>query len=725
MAERTPASRLKLGSRIVVAIAFAGALIRYLIVIGVCETGWETVTSHVHHGTFGWFANGVPLEERLPSQQARFWLPTLERITKANPDSAELHMAAAMILAQFSDRCYQRNFVSKNKETGRNEYDHEAFDRAKFEYRERCRPRCMDYANKAAELEPDAGHWWQIRAILAVRSSWFDQAPAVKNWQSILAESEAHDPGNALYDYLAANQLWQQSTNYEYRDDEPVLEITDGELYRQNLESLKRGMKKPLRLPYRVAGDGVESIFGRTGISAGAREAWTSSTQWYSSAWSLVYSFANSERYRAEMLLKNERPQEAVDAHWRSIRIHEQGIRNVDSQEMASILGKYRIAWRLGEILKIKQLNPNVSLSGDASVTRTTIKKKIRSLCLDYHLRNKAVQEFHVQPDIYAIRDLVEFITTSVATRAIFVLLVCCACVAFLGFFITPNVTRSCKDASSVLIILVGAMCIGLSFFAVGLAPSEIIRRETQGWFLVIVISATVLLVAVWLGYRLLKKFRKSTAADEGSKYSRNQAIARAMLWSLVVIVPLCIMTPAYVAQRYARYGSLFDYEMQAWVHSLHVPEIQPKKSDFEVERHRLPPIRSLGGAMIQWILYRGIYVGLVGAITVLLTWQTIRILRNRTIADWRSRVGLMLRNLRLTTFVLAISLLVVYLLIAPSGVLRIDHERRERFFVVCRPAEQIDREKALIAEYRANQVIMQEIKQKADEFLEQNYSFD
>jgi hypothetical protein len=219
-------------------------------VAGRTETGVQSIGGHWRDATWGWVAGTrVPIANQDPADQAEFWLREAEFVLAAHPDDAELAIGAALVLDTPGPNYAVRYIHEVASVPGRGPfpmYDEAGLKRAEDEFENRCRERCLALAAQGTQCEPDNVAWWRVRALLLQRDSLhsYDRQPRDSNWQEVLEEAARHDPDNALYDYLAANLYWDESSTWEFIGIEPHLVITDQEKFEQGTRSFERGQAK-------------------------------------------------------------------------------------------------------------------------------------------------------------------------------------------------------------------------------------------------------------------------------------------------------------------------------------------------------------------------------------------------------------------------------------------------------------------------------------------------
>lgn len=155
-----------------------------------------------------------PLAEQDPVDQARFWLHELKRL----PATADALAGAAWMLDAPQPGYLQRYIVMGNPIPGLPSFptgglDHAAIERALGEFEERCDGPCVARITEATDLEPEDPDLWRARALLLWGNPTFSSRTTARrqDWAAILETCAAHDPDNALYDYLAALAHWSES----------------------------------------------------------------------------------------------------------------------------------------------------------------------------------------------------------------------------------------------------------------------------------------------------------------------------------------------------------------------------------------------------------------------------------------------------------------------------------------------------------------------------------
>ena len=197
-----------------------------------------------------------PLHNQDPVKQAAFWLRQLDDVSTI--DDPQLAHGAAWILDE-----PQRGFISRHIHQRENVFsfpglplgasldlDWETIAAQREEFEVRCRQSCLEEIRRAVRLDPNNVELRRSRALLlfALRPSGLALVPREENWLAVLDECSAADPDNALYDYLAAQQHWTSSAEYEYRRkarDGWDLHVNDADEFEQGNVRFAAGLAKP------------------------------------------------------------------------------------------------------------------------------------------------------------------------------------------------------------------------------------------------------------------------------------------------------------------------------------------------------------------------------------------------------------------------------------------------------------------------------------------------
>ena len=184
-----------------------------------------------------------------PGKQLDFWSKSIDRILAENPSDAELHAAAAVLL---EEPCIHLWSAEIAKEVAALDSSAWGFGKGVFArikeasatYDEQASKRVCELLARSTEIEPNNTDWWRLRCILLWPRFGKIQEPRDEDWRQILEEARKHDPGNALYDLLEANQLSNDSIDFDEKGDFYVRDA-DCLLYTSPSPRDQRGSRMP------------------------------------------------------------------------------------------------------------------------------------------------------------------------------------------------------------------------------------------------------------------------------------------------------------------------------------------------------------------------------------------------------------------------------------------------------------------------------------------------
>ncbi len=195
------------------------------------------------------------LRESEPEVQARFWLKQVAAVENIDKD-AKLAMGAAWILDAPHTGFVQRYLQRKKSPSFIDlplgfqlELDEQAIHKAQEKFEILCRDECLKHIETATLLDSGNVEAWRSHAMLLFQYNlWgFELQPRQKEWLSVLEQCAKHDPGNALYDYLAALQFWSSSAKYDFDAelDGYTLTISNHKNFERGNARFKAGLSKP------------------------------------------------------------------------------------------------------------------------------------------------------------------------------------------------------------------------------------------------------------------------------------------------------------------------------------------------------------------------------------------------------------------------------------------------------------------------------------------------
>lgn len=219
------------------------------------DVGWEMVGHNWGRTLAGLAGVDRPaLSEQEPEDQARFWLKEVERLDAEN---APPNVAAggAWVLdapaTEFLKRHYRENKTTRGFPGlplgARVELDYAAVNRAADRFEDLCHGHRIRLIEHATQLDAANVDMWRTRALLLFRHEFLGLgfSPCQHDWRSVLDECAAHDPENALYDYLAALAEWTSAADHRWAPAGYTLEVRDPEGYERGNRRFAAGLGKP------------------------------------------------------------------------------------------------------------------------------------------------------------------------------------------------------------------------------------------------------------------------------------------------------------------------------------------------------------------------------------------------------------------------------------------------------------------------------------------------
>ncbi|WP_417388154.1 hypothetical protein [Gimesia sp.] len=219
--------------------------LRLVYVVSNSPAGWRSLWDDWEDQALCLLDRTTSIGEEMPPIQAQFWLDQISRIPATQTDP-QVALGAAWMLTDPQYEFLTRKIASKRDLQELSEGYDDRFHQSQAEYRSICRAVCLEQAAIATRLDPENVEFWRQRALLlfATRKD-SERKPYPEDWLQVLEAAAAHDPENALYDYLAALQFYQQSAETDWdEEDQLTLIITDPQIYAQAEQRLQAGLKK-------------------------------------------------------------------------------------------------------------------------------------------------------------------------------------------------------------------------------------------------------------------------------------------------------------------------------------------------------------------------------------------------------------------------------------------------------------------------------------------------
>jgi hypothetical protein len=661
------------------ALVLAALAARLAWIASHTETGWETVTGDWRAALVDQFLGyHLPKAQGDSVDQDQFWLPEIERVLAREPRTPELMLGAIAILGtgHAVSRIPSPDLaaVPDLEVDGKSNERHTSTDR-QHSWQQVSTLR-LKLAAEAAALFPTAPPVWQTLAIISSAFHGADwEIPNAPDWRTVLDNCRSHDPGNALYDYLAAERLLAEARSFMNAADpaansgvpqtaeerirlrEKIAELLDGAL-----ECVNRAMASS-RIETPASTAAIVAFVQRTSLSNSERRHYLQAM--YDSRLSLPLATSSALNRLAEEL-----EADGNGAHSDRLRRLARQLLLIDLElpvPAQSRLQVYRVrASNAREWLDYLTLRIGPARSDtDKAVEQEeidlakagAIELQIQSqLCLDALIRGSR------QNPAPAPKTWVGFAAWEAAQLS--VLLFAAAAVSYLLSRWLIRIPPSREFASAARLGVVRQLIAWLAAFAgtialLGLAPAEIISKDAQGWlalamFLLMMLCLPIV-VAAWSGGRFSLRTLMGMVLVYGTIFGA------LLLWNSIRAdralekLPPDISIPAHGA------GQLTGERLER-----------------DLARQSLPA-SMLCWPALQWILYHGPQWTIATALAVIALWSVIRATRElkRTQPDVqglarRSSVAAaaLLSVARAATAAAAVALS-VYLALAPS---RIEH---------------------------------------------------
>ncbi|MFT5526620.1 MAG: hypothetical protein ACI9G1_000928 [Pirellulaceae bacterium] len=694
------------------AVALCVLLTRFAIIASSNEIGWETVAAH-------WIAmplssvgmQATPLAEREPSEQASFWLAETDRVVDRYPDSPELFMGAAWMLDSPNPGFFKNHVrQSKRPQLGPS-YNRESIDQANAKFHDRCREHCVALAAKATKLDPSSVELWRFRALLLFESDafWGLSAvdPRVENWLEILDQCSSHDKGNALYDYLAALTLWNQSGSYKYsrEHDQRVLKINDEAGFALGTERYQEALKKKY-LAIGERGYPVISKFlshcrlskNQQSSAALSRRVTVRHSIFFAHLWRWQKVRADSARHNGDVELELELRSEILP-------FFDQAIITDETSALTVLTSWYRLRTSTyRQIQKSLKDHPEYAAKINLSSIRAREKElQIESATIVAAL-TKLRDERYPPPVQSATATAIS--TASGSSTAMLTIIGGFTLAFATVLWRLPEEDIGLGQIRHSIVWILGC---GGSFVILGMAPAEMISREIQTYSVIIatcLIALVVVATAIWYVPEFLRKRRCRFKLK--TLFATMTAVAVfAVLWPLVVDRAMRITT------------SLPELWVQAkgW-----------NNMDADVLRKAMRiEAGTLVWAAIQWLAYAGQFVGLSISLALGGCWLMISAARKSQtnfFIYWtrnvRARWSQLFKSVGQSAMIASICCLAIYLFTAPHAIreseLQFQHNMR-----YCRnPAAHYEEIRATQAKIKTSKQAMSKIRERIQ--VELNY---
>ncbi len=571
--------------------------------------------------------------------QAQFWLAAVQ----STPDvatNAELSAGAAWVLdtPQWSYRTFERYANQPQPELDR--------IRQQATFESLCRTACLKWIANARGLHPRNVEWARAQALLLFVPHELHPAPRTDNWREILAQCAHNDPGNALYKYLEASELWRSSAEYKAGSilgEWPLL-VHDDDLWKQGIAAFEAGQQQPF-LSFGTHGNQVARRFAeQTSLSRfeALEVAFRRSTD--ARAVTTLYGLMRWQYVRGDAAL-HEPDLGAVRSAYQSLeRINEQVAAgdNFPSVHGTGLMLRYLA---LGRLNSLQQQHPGVLAEGEVDSIAAQAKAAEQQVnALQQHPASHALSDPKLAASTLALSlalvTVMEFVLVLLAVAGIAAILA-----RLLG---KPE--QHDRKFGALHHLACWILAIALTVLVLGVLPTRLLEENTQQWIIrglltVVLLAASIILLAgirCWID---------------------------TSVW-LMCLPLLTVLIPALIA--------LFGNEMFG------VRLAMPWRSNLETEWMETFPdaVRNLGfqghpeqwlRAANQWRAWQGVLVTVtvVAACTLLwFTFQQVRttagglreIARHRLRGHWQTYVHIIVKSFLAAAAVA----LAAYFIVAP-----------------------------------------------------------
>ncbi|MBN2579472.1 MAG: hypothetical protein JXB10_10810 [Pirellulales bacterium] len=690
------------GFRAGTVLLLIGLGVRLLWLAAETETGLETLRTQWRDATVGWFVgNYQPVPQRDPPAQADFWLPKVNRVLEAHPQDARLAMGAALVLDTPSFGFISRYLKYDSRIPGIVDFPgYKEIGPLVEVFEKRCKPRCLEIAARAVELEPQNRAWQRLRALLLLYDVPYcsDDTPRDSRWLDILEKSARHDPDNALYDYLAAYFYWMDSSKWDFSGKQDRLVIHDVDKFSKGIERFEHGQAKK----YLSVGDA-----GFSAVLEFLRHTRIPLTDQYA-----IVNSRGIHLHRSTLLHRLWR--------WQMLRAAEKAIAG---DVPAALALERQNLWMIAQFTARDRASATDAIATASKVATASTMKNLADAHQDLldeseqreitELQKTAMLEKKVIEQ--AARDLARirpqpssglFSTASPSTWAellaigllpsLVILLLSMGVVTYL-------LARRFADSKTPAVGPIGqivAWLLAVLFTAalLGLAPAEMISREVQAWVFTLSLFALPIAVVAGIGWLWLRRRQ--------FQYS---------LLALMVVTVIFALFSSLIAAVYHA-GGFSDLPI-----NVAMPLRGWKGIDPELLHNALTPNgETWVWAVYQWYAYAGPYVTvLLWAVLVPMffswKWRKRRRQAAGAIPTFRQRIGGYCHSLARPAFGAALLLLGVYLLLTPHYLLQVEKDFQQKITFARDPEAYWKQVEALVEKIRADKKKMEQFRKDVE----------
>lgn len=307
------------------------------------------------------------LGEKDPQEQAEFWLKQVSQVEKVDLD-AETALGAAWMLDTPQLDFYRYHI--KRKEGFNHsifplswglELDRDAIKSLTEKFELLCRDECLEKVETAVRLDSDNVELWRAYALLLFqqKSPNLNLVPRRADWRAILDDCAKHDPGNALYDYLAAMYLWSSSAEYDWIEEELVLNMKDRAKFDEGTKRYQTGLSKPILNFGTIDYIATLNFLNETSLSRPNQLEATENRNISSRITSLLFQILRLQSRQARIDEKAGKYSDVIASANNLIRLSDQ-VLNGDGHIYYSPAARILREWSLANLKEIYEMQPDL-----------------------------------------------------------------------------------------------------------------------------------------------------------------------------------------------------------------------------------------------------------------------------------------------------------------------------------------------------------------------------
>lgn len=772
------------GPRLLFLLVIFVLSLRLVVVVSSSPSGWRSFRNDWEVQVLRLLGRATSVGEETPPVQAEFWLDQVSRIPTTQTDP-QVALGAAWMLAEPQYGFLKRNITSSQDLQELSEGYFDRFHQSQAEYQSICRTGCLAQAAMATRLAPEKVEFWRQRALLlfAVHDDSEQELPT-EDWLQILEEGAAHDPENALYDYLAALQFYELSAEPVWdQDSRLTLKITNPQIYAQAEQRLQAGLKKTTLDVGTNTWSATLAFLKQTSLPLGDQFKAAEARNPSYPAVMIVSQLSRWLNNACESDLRQEKNDSVIQNAGRELRIAEQLSGKQNFYEQTFFKFSFRTSG-LGHLYQVLQLHPETFTPEETA----ELKQDLHQAWLQRNIFMEALDQYHDHKDEQPAGDasmaavliepaqrftifllplslmliLIASLTGQPAdspapqpgwwrtliswcagvSLSLFIwgvipagilpeqawnisLLCLCWLVLILVLAVSLRLFRRQKDLSwpqliSLLLVLAAPVLIYFQF-------TSLLAFVEQNWIhasLVLLIPVSLLLVVLYgTAVFIVFRFLRSSGLSV-----RRKLIA----CCLVFLVTLLIFPAGAMVFR----GTLNPEEMQTWF-GREVSVADTELFRMLAARNKQPQKQIPAWIWIypQWTARQGEGFAVLLSLSILLGWSLLRWSRSSqapqpdsaTVSprpkNWQAGVSL----LRRSSLIALLVVMTVYLAALPSVIKADNRNHRRRYQALINPLEPLQKVDQIKAEIKKDRALMQsfnqqirEIKQRLIEEAEQ-----